>query len=73
MPDTSDKSKIYQLPHMQPPKAGHPRVAKDAEPLDFLLQIMRDPSIHMDTRIEAARAAMPYVPVPPKQSARKRR
>jgi hypothetical protein len=37
-----------------------PDIEPDAEPLDFLMAVMRDPNQPMDRRMDAAKAAMPY-------------
>jgi hypothetical protein len=37
-----------------------PEVDGDAEPLDFLMAVMRDPNQPMERRMDAAKAAMPY-------------
>jgi hypothetical protein len=37
-----------------------PHIEADAEPLDFLMAVMRDPGQPMDRRMDAAKAAMPY-------------
>ena len=37
-----------------------PQIEPDAEPLDFLMAVMRDPNQPMDRRMDAAKAAMPY-------------
>lgn len=40
----------------------------DLSPLDFLLGVMRDPSLSPDMRMKAAQAAAPYVHVKPERS-----
>jgi hypothetical protein len=46
----------YQYGGRPPP----PQIDPDAEPLDFLMAVMRDPGQPMDRRMDAAKAAMPY-------------
>lgn len=37
-----------------------PQIEADAEPLDFLLAVFRDPFQPMERRMDAAKAALPY-------------
>ena len=41
-------------------KPGVVYVAKDCEPRDFLLQVMHDKGQHIERRIEAAKALLPF-------------
>jgi hypothetical protein len=41
-------------------KPGVVYVAKDCEPIDFLFQVMHDKNQHMERRMEAAKALLPF-------------
>jgi hypothetical protein len=56
-----DLSKVSKFPipgaHNKP---GVVYVAKDCEPKDFLLQVMHDKGQHIERRMEAAKALLPF-------------
>jgi hypothetical protein len=41
-------------------KPGVVYVAKDCEPMEFLLQVLHDKNQHIERRIEAAKILLPY-------------
>jgi hypothetical protein len=65
-----DDTKITQFPHLQQGKFPMPGVLKpapnavfvkaDCEPMEFLLQVMHDKNQHMERRLEAAKALLPF-------------
>jgi hypothetical protein len=56
--DVSNVSK-FPIPGVHN-KPGGVYVAKDCEPMDFLFQVMHDKNQHMERRMEAAKALLPY-------------
>jgi hypothetical protein len=50
----------FPLPGIMKPAPNAVFVKADAEPMDFLLAVMHDKNQHMERRLEAAKALLPF-------------